>query len=481
MYKGLIKFSSTDDWNWDVDPVQLIHNVNTLTKAGADNSELRAEKTAGQTDALVIALGAYEGTGANRNGDIFKEAECINNYKTFIKSGSKGKDGKYDGRALNRHHKNKPEDPKYGNIKAASYNPKMKRIELVIGLDNDKCAEEIQKLAEGKQINVSMAAKVAYDKCTWCGHDAKTDNDRCSHIPKSLGEINKQGEMCSMENINPKWFELSIVGRPADRIGMSLKLASASSYIKTASDYKSLYPGFVAPDDDNTLKISKYASEKRSLVRKLAAIEKHIDAIAKAGPKDSKEKYVVEHKSKLSAADNISDDTMNELRKFEPSKLLKALADHGIVFSPEDFMKYLFGADKLGKPGDLFSKVKSRLPSMFSNLEEDGAEAVNEEKYEPSHSSILPKNLINMVKGLFDDHSMFDKPAHGRVMRITIIKKLPTAKLKASGDEEEISKEAAVKEIAKQYAAYKLAALRYLDEQNKLDEETMFNVLLQNR
>lgn len=483
MYKGLIKFSSTDDWNWDVDPVQLIHSVNTLTKAGADNTELRAEKTAGQTDALVIALGAYEGTGANRNGDIFKEAECINNYKTFVKSGRKGKDGKYDGRALNRHHKNKPEDPKYGNIKAASYNQKMKRIELVIGLDNDKCAEEIQKLAEGKQINVSMAAKVAYDRCTWCNHEAKTDNDRCGDIPRSLGEINKQGEMCSMENVNPKWFELSIVGRPADRIGMSLKLASASNYIKTASDYKSLYPGFVVPEDDYTgsLRISKYATEKRSLVRKLAALEKHIDAIAKAGPKDSKDKYISEQKSKISEGDNISDSTMDELRKYEPSKLLKALADQGIVFSPEDFMKYLFGANKIGKSESLFSKVKSHLPSMFSDLEEDGDEAVNEEKYEPSHSSSIPKNILNMVRGLFDDHSMFDKPAHGRIMRITIVKKLPTAKLKGSPRKEEISKEAAVKEIARQYAAYKLAALRYLDEKNKLDEETMFNVLLQNR
>ena len=251
MYRGLIKFSDTGDWNWDVEPVQLIHNSKTLTKVGSDNSELKVEKTAGQTDVLVIALGAYEGTGANRNGDIFKEAECLKNYKTFVKSGSKKADGSYDGRALNRHHKNKPTDPKYGNIKAAAYNKKMKRIELVIGMDNDKCAEEIQKLAEGKQINVSMAAKVACDKCTWCGHEAKDDNSRCSHIPSKLGELNKMGEMCSMDNINPKWFELSIVGRPADRIGMSLKLASDNSYIKTASDYKLLYPGFVAPVDDN--------------------------------------------------------------------------------------------------------------------------------------------------------------------------------------------------------------------------------------
>lgn len=478
----LIKFSATEDWNWDIEPVQLIRSSNTLTKAGSDNSELRVEKTAGQTDALVIALGAYEGTGANRNGDIFKEAECLKNYKTFIKSGSKKPDGKYDGRALNRHHKNKPEDPKYGNIKAAAYNQKMKRIELVIGLDNDKCAEEIQKLAEGKQINVSMAAKVAYDKCTWCGHEAKTDHDRCKHIPTKLGEINKRGEMCSMENINPKWFELSIVGRPADRIGMSLKLACDSAYIKTAQDFKELYPGFIAPDfSDDYVHISKYASEKRTLVSKLAAIEKHIDAVLSGSPKTSKDKYVVEHKSKLKHADGISDEAMDELRKFEPSKLLKALADQGIVFSQEDFIKYLFGAKSLGhKADDMFSEVKKHLPSMFSNLEEDGDDVVNEEKYEPSNSDIIPKGLMNIVKGLFDGHSMFESPAQGRIMKITIVKRLPAAKLNKS-NEETLSKESSVKELVRQYASYKLAALRYIDSQNKLDEDTIFNILVQNR
>ena len=482
MYKGLIKFSSTDDWRWDVDPVQLIHNLNTLTKAGSDKSDLHFEKSAGQTDALVIALGAYEGTGANRNGDIFKEAECIKHYKTFVKSGSRSKDGSYDGRALNRHHKNKPTDPKYGNIKAASYNHKMRRVELVIGLDNDKCAEEIQKLAEGKQINVSMAAKVAFDKCTWCDFEAKDDSHRCSHIPAKLGEVNKRGEMCSMDNINPKWFELSIVGRPADRIGMSLKLASDNSYIKTASDYKSLYPGFVVPEDtDDTLKISKYAADKRGLVRKLAALEKHIEGVITGGPKSSKDKYLIEEKSKLKNAEGMSTEVLDELRKYEPAKLLKALADHGIVFSPEDFIKYLFGSNKLKNTEDMFSKVKSRLPSMFSDMEEHGDDIINDDKYEPSSSDIIPKDILKMVKNLFDDHSLFDKPTHGRIMRITIMKKMPGTKLKSKPDEKELSKESSIKELAKQYATYKLAAVRYLDANDKLDEETLFNVLLQNR
>jgi hypothetical protein len=281
-----------------------------------------------------------------------------------------------------------------------------------------------------------------------------------------------------MDNMNPRWFELSIVGRPADRIGMSLKLAADNGYIKTASDFKNLYPGFVAPSEE-FVTISKHAEEKRSLLRKLAAIEKHIEGIAKNGPKDSSEKYISEHKTKLNHGDSISDSTMDELRKFEPSQLLKALADQGIIFSPEDFVKYLFGSDSLkSSTGPMFGKIKQQLPSIFSDMMEDGDDEVNDEKYEPSNSSILPKGLLKLVGNMMGDHSLFDKPAQGRIMKITIIKKMPTAKLE---QHKEVSKEAAIKQLAKQYATYKLAALRYLESQDKLDNDTLYNALIQNR
>lgn len=126
----------------------------------------------------------------------------------------------------------------------------------------------------------------------------------------------------------------------------------------------------------------------------------------------------------------------------------------------------------------MFSKIKEHLPSMFSDADDDGDDVVNEEKYEPSGSETMPKELSSLVKKLFDGHSMFDAPAHGRIMRITIVKRIPKHK---EDDKKEVSKEAAVKTLAKQYAAYKLAALRYMDEQNKLDEDTMLNILMQNR
>ena len=111
-------------------------------------------------------------------------------------------------------------------------------------------------------------------------------------------------------------------------------------------------------------------------------------------------------------------------------------------------------------------------------MEEDGDEEINEDKYEPSHGVGLPKELLKIVRNLFDDHSLFDKPVHGRIMKITIVKRMPRAKLERKG---EISKESAVKQLAKQYASYKLAALRYLDEQDKLDYDTLCNALIQNR
>ena len=476
----MIKFNSTADWSFDVPPVSIINDAQDLKKVAAVQDELRVEKTAGQTDVHVTALGSYEGIGQNRNGDLFKEAECLKHYKTFVKSGSRKADGTYDGRALNRHHKNKPEDPKYGNIKTAAYNKDMRRIELIVGLDNDKCAEEIQRLSKGEQINVSMAAKVASDICTWCKHEAKDDRGRCDHIPSSIGELNKQGEMCGMDNVSPRWFELSIVGRPADRIGMSLKLAHTYAP-KLASDYMKIYTGFTPPSEMQDFLISKKASDKRGLLSKLSEMEKRIEGIAKMGPKDSKEKYISNESVKLNAGDRLSPEVIDELRKHDPSKLLKALAEHGIIFSPEDFVEYLFG-DKL-KDKSIVGKMKERLPLGFSHLEEDETScdrSVNSEKFDPADFGGIPKELKGLLGGIFDDQSLFDQPSHGRIMRITIIGRSPK-KLKAGTDPDKIEKDAAAEELTQQYLTYKLAALRYLEECGRLDDQVLLNALIQNR
>lgn len=400
---------------------------------------------------------------SNRNGDTFFEKDCINNHNTFVKAD----------RAVNRNHKNKKSDPKYGNIKAAGYNSKMKRIELVLGLDDDKCSDILHKIAKGEDTCWSMAAKISHDSCSKCGHKSYNGTtDRCDCIKHQLGEITKEGKEIKMINPNPNWFEISAVGRPADRLGYTLKYASEANVKMSTTDFLGLYDGFVEPDH---LLISKSAADKRTLLKKLSEMEKHIDAISqKAKPDTAKELYLKRQASKINHGDDISDATIDELRKHEPAKLLKELADNGIIFSPEDFAKYLFGQhiDKKHVEG-----MKTHLPTIFSD-NEDNHEITNKEKFDPFAGNILPKELKDIVGKLFEDHSLFDKPVAGRIMRITIIKNIDNGDLK-----KKVEKTASAfdQELADSYTQYKLATLNYLNDKGMLTDELIFNALIQNR
>jgi hypothetical protein len=458
----MIKFTSNNLHDFQCESVSLLRDAGRdLTKRAGAKELLKYAKTPNQEDLHIIAVGSYEGTGFNRNGDAFLEDDCIKNHGYFTKSG----------RAVHRHHKNKPKDPKFGNIKAAAYNKKMRRIELVVGLDKDKCSDILHEQEKTGNTNWSMASKQAKDICSWCNHHAKTDKDRCEHIPSQIGEINKEGEMCGMVNPDPHWFEISYVRRPADRIGMSLgKVASELTYKPmTSSDYLNIYGDLYIPDD---VMLSKKASDKRELLVKLAEIEKHVDMVASSKPITSRDKYIKEHAHKIKHTEKLSDETIESLRGMEPSLVLKTLADHGIVFSPEDFSRYLF--DKKVKP-ERVDGMKTHLPSIFNSLlDNDGGKAVNDEKFEPSFLGKIPDMLKKLVGGLTESHSLHEGPVVRRIMMISI-----GGGLKPKY--QEVSKEACDLEFAKQYAIYKLAALNYINERGELTEDLMLNSVLQNR
>ena len=455
----MIKFTSNLDWDFGIESVSIVTDSSQLTKRASCKDKLQFKKTPNQTDVHLIALGAYEGTGLNRNGDLFREHYCKKNVKTFEKAD----------RALHRHHKNKKSDPKFGNIKAAAYNEEMRRIELIVGHDNDKCADILEQIEKNGHADYSMACKIPHDICTVCGHIAPNDESRCDHIPSQLGEITKEGVACAMDNIDPNWFEISFVKRGADRIGMSLKLASDSALRPMLpSDYLKLYTGFEIPLDETL--ISKKASSKRELVSKLAVMEKHVEAISHSKNPAGKDKFIKDHGDKLNAAPTLSDDTIDELRKFSPDKLLAALAKHGIVLRPEEFSKYIFG-DRI--KDENIEGMKSHLKSPFQDAKEDGG-ILNNEKYEPSGMDIIPAEIKKLISGLTEGHSIIGEPAHRRVIRITMIGSIPNHR----NSDKEPSKEAFDKEMARQYTAYKIAALNRMDEIGVLDDEALLNAVL---
>ena len=126
-----------------VDQSWLRKSAAVLTK---EMSELRPEP--GITFVQLLALGDQEAYGLNRNGDGFPKSANEKNHHTFVKHAK-----------WFHNHKNKPHlgHPDYGFVKMSAYNPEMKRVELVVGIDEKKDPDSIQKLASGKDIPVSMA------------------------------------------------------------------------------------------------------------------------------------------------------------------------------------------------------------------------------------------------------------------------------------------------------------------------------------
>lgn len=314
--------------------------------------------------------------------------------------------------------------------------------------------------------------KVDHDVCSECGHKSYNadgniekgiPSDRCDCIKNKLGDITKTGNIIHMLNPKPNWGELSVVGRPADRIAYSIKAAHDIGIAPKLA--------FINDEPEPSLdhlRVSKKASDKLSLVSKLAAMEKRLAAV---GVKANKESL-----ARISAdREDLSKETIEELRSIEPDKLLKVLADNGIIFKPSEFMSYLF--DNKVKQHHV-DGMKSHLSDIFSETEKKrGGEVVNNDRFNPSDFGSVMHSVMQLVSKLKESHSFQDGPSARRVMQITIIKG-PTVK-KANVLEKTTS--VYDLKLAEQYCAYKLAALNYLDEQGKLDDSIMLNSVWQNR
>lgn len=93
---------------------------------------------------LLNALGAGEYYGPNENGDFFPEDELKRHYKTF-----------YDSHPY-RFHINRDPAHSYGKVLLSSWNPRMKRVELIIAIDKQKAPEIVEKIDNGDNLGFSM-------------------------------------------------------------------------------------------------------------------------------------------------------------------------------------------------------------------------------------------------------------------------------------------------------------------------------------
>lgn len=174
--------------------------------------------TPGKMFVHILAMGAGEYYGANRNGDYFSEDQLRRYHETFVTSPAH----------LFRNHKNKDPNIAFGKIVFSVYNDRMHRIELIGELDIDKAPDIAQKIDAGDFPKTSMACKTPFDECSICGNQAHNRQEYCEHLRNDLGRIYPDGQKVMALNIAPlRFFDLSAVIVPADATSTILqKVAS---------------------------------------------------------------------------------------------------------------------------------------------------------------------------------------------------------------------------------------------------------------
>jgi ribosomal protein L40E len=201
----------------------------------------------GKTHLLLLAMGAEETYGPNRNGDGFSEypvpargkeatargerwwvapgQELTQTYRTFESNPA---------RAF-RHHQNKDPDKASGYVKRAFWNPRMHRVELLTVIDNEKDAEWVERVEQGEFPAVSMGCRIKYDVCSRCGNRAPSRAEYCKHA-LAMNQVNPDGTKNFVYNPDSDFFDISRVFRPADRIGYTLKKVAEAATVRLAVD-----------------------------------------------------------------------------------------------------------------------------------------------------------------------------------------------------------------------------------------------------
>lgn len=398
----------------------------------------------------LIALGSTEDYGPNRNGDGFKRAACRKYHDTFVKFAR-----------WYRNHDNKNPANSYGHVKLSSFNERMKRIELLVSLNATKEAaernggfvadEELEKLARGDDIPVSMACRVPYDICSGCGNRARNRKEYClgieegglckdgglrNNITRCTG--NDDNPILHADNTEPAFFDISRVPRNADRIAFTFGTMKAAGGQILSGAQLAEELGVTAPAD---LAMTGELAEMLQLAHKFAAAE----AAFERSPADRWALAFV-GQPRVSWSDHEG----------RLGDVLQALTLSKIAMPIEGFLEVI-GRDPV-KAANAAQATRPFLPGIYTKLVKSGELASLLE----TNPFVVPEKLAPLAVRRWAetkaaDYSLARQQADRRVMLAAVRQHgLPSVRpttIKLAG---------ASSEVAKHYALYKLAFVHAL-------------------
>jgi len=463
----MLKIITPGAWQFD-EPIAQLVKVSSQGLKGNDLSsfikraghrfvdEIQNIKLAeGDVPVHLIAIGSTEFYGPNRNGDGFKEATCKKDHDSFVKSAR-----------WYRNHKNKNPDKSFGIVKSSHYNPDMKRIELLVVLNSTKEAakrngglladEEMEKLARGDDIAVSMACRVPFDVCSGCGNEARNRSEYCTGalckhggLASKIGTVLESGHILHADNPDPTFFDISKVFRPADRIAYTMgqleKAAAAGVTIsgaELAENMKLSMP----------LDLSLNGDFSASVVAQLKIAQQLNDAEASVSE--------WAHKAVACSPEIRSKASIPNVRFVTTTKVAQmtcALAGQGIVLPVEEFLIMVQG--DVEKAASVAPQVKQHLPGIYDRMLADGSfeTAARSNPYISTENTHMGE-YCKLANELASDYSLKSNHIESRIRKATI-----RGITVSPGVEKAATFAGPGEELARQYALYKVAAFKQME------------------
>lgn len=409
----------------------------------------------------VIAMGDQETYGPNKNGDGFPKEALEKFHDTFVSDG-----------CFFREHRNRCQTTQgIGSIKASAFNPKMRRVELIVHGNKNKAAKEYEMAKAGKALSFSMSCRVPYDICSCCEKKASSPVNYCDHLKHNMLQYLPEFKKYAFAiNDRPKFFDISAVEKPADRIAHYLDYAfpegekSASfNGVITGAQWAD-FEGVKLPGTDPT-----WAPDQLAVLEKLAAAEEYVQHVLytkSASLTDQKATFV---RDVLPNAFNeeLEDKDIEKLRTLQVGTLCRELAKRASILPFYSFIAYATGRTLQETVEDPVTKRACHmLPEIFKKLinSDCGCELGNMFSSGSEHScSHDPANddevqkLMDMAEQKF---SIKTEPVRNRVMTIMIVKGASQKFASASNVVLTDNFEKRALALAETYGVYKLSALQ---------------------
>ena len=407
----------------------------------------------------VVAMGDQETYGPNKNGDGFPKEALEKFHPTFVSDG-----------CFFREHRNRCQETQgIGTIKASAYNPKMRRVELIVHGNKEKAAKEYEMAKSGKALSFSMSCRVPYDICSCCEKKASSPKNYCEHLKHNMLQYLPEFKKYAFAiNDKPKFFDISAVAKPADRIAHYLdyafpeqeKRASFNDVI-TGTQWAE-FEGVSLPGKDVV-----WDAEQSKMLEKLASNEDYIYNIlttksAHSDPKAHFVKNVVPN----AFGEELQNTDLELLRKLQVGTMCRELAKRASILPFISFTAYATGRTiEETKEDPITKRACDMLPGIFKKLMSSGCGAElgdlfnSSSDYSCSHDSANDDQVQQLMDMAEKKFSIKAEPVRNRVMTIMIIKgaseiKEPSRiKLTDNFENRALA-------LAETYGLYKLSALK---------------------